>query len=102
MEQQQLDAGTIAALMLRLKDYRLPRAKRLLKKVNEGQKLSDHDIRWLKTIHADSIKVQELVKRNPEYSGLLARTIDLCLFVPEHDDHHLALMTRLQRELADR
>ena len=32
--------------------------------------------------------------------GQQMRTIDLCLFVAEHDDHHLALMTRLQRELA--
>jgi hypothetical protein len=79
MEQQQLDAGTIAVLILRLKDYRLPRAKRLLKKVNEGQKLCEYDIKWLKTVHADSMKIQGLVKRNPEYSGLLTRAIDLCL-----------------------
>jgi len=79
MEQQQLDAGTLAVLMLRFKDYRLPRANRLLEKVNEGQKLSDYDIRWLKTVHADSMNIQDLVKRNPEYSELLTRAIDLCL-----------------------
>ena len=79
MEQQQLDAGTIAALMLRFKDYRLPKAKRLLKKVNEGQKLSDYDIRWLKTVHSDSVRTQSLVKRNPDYSRLISQAIDLYL-----------------------
>ncbi len=29
MDKSDLDAGTIAALMLRFKEYRLPRAKRL-------------------------------------------------------------------------
>jgi uncharacterized damage-inducible protein DinB len=32
--------------------------------------------------------------------GQQMRTIDLCLFVAEHDDHHLALMTRLLRQIA--
>ena len=77
MEQKELDAGTIAALMLRLKEYRLPRAKRLLQRVNEGQVLRDADINFLKRVHSDSLQAQSLIKRNPEYSVLVSRTLDL-------------------------
>jgi len=41
----------------------------------------------------------EASARHPRL-GQQMRTIDLCLFVAEHDDHHLALMTRLLRQLA--
>jgi hypothetical protein len=77
MEQSEKDAGTIAALMLRLKETRLPRAKQLLEKVNSGELLSDSDIRFLKKVYEDSRSNQALVKRNPEYHELITRFIDL-------------------------
>ena len=77
MDQSEKDAGTIYALMLRFKETRLPRAKRLLEKVNGGEILSDGDIRFLKRVYEDSRSQQALVKRNPEYAGLRVRFIDL-------------------------
>ena len=77
MDQSEKDAGTISALMLRFKKTRLPRAKRLLEKVNGGEILSDGDIRFLKRVYEDSRSQQSLVKRNPEYQGLITRFIDL-------------------------
>jgi len=77
MDQTQKDAGTIAALMIRMKETRLPRAKRLLEKVNGGEKLSDVDIQFLKRVYEDSRNSQSLVKRNPEYDGLISRALDL-------------------------
>jgi len=77
MEQSKKDMGTIAALMLRMKETRLPRAKRLLEKVNGGDMLSDSDIRFLKRVYDDSRGNQLLVKRNPEYHGLISSFIDL-------------------------
>jgi len=77
MDKSDLDAGTIAALMLRFKEYRLPRAKRLLKKVDGGEILSDDDIRFLKRVYKDGISTQPLIKRHPEYIELITRTIDL-------------------------
>ena len=77
MEQKELDAGTIAVLMQRFKEYRLPRAKRLLQRVNEGQALRDADISFLKRVHSDSLQIQPLIKRHPEYSVLVSRTLDL-------------------------
>jgi hypothetical protein len=77
MEQSTADAGTIAALMIRLKEYRLPRAKRMLEKVNGGDTLSHDDIAFLERVYNDSRTTQALVKRNPEYHQLIARTLDL-------------------------
>jgi len=77
MEQAKKDAGTIAALMTRLTETRLPRAKRLLAKVNGGDTLSENDIRFLKRVHEDNNSIQPLVKRNPEYKQLATGMIDL-------------------------
>jgi len=77
MDQSTIDAGTIAALMIRLKDYRLPRALRLLDDVNNGEKLGDSDIQFLKRVYNDSRNTQPLVKRHPEYHELISRTLDL-------------------------
>jgi hypothetical protein len=55
----------------------LPRAKRLLKRVNEGQKLTDEDIRFLKRVHADGLQVQPLIRRSPEYESLVKKTLGL-------------------------
>ena len=77
MEKSKEDAGTIAALMIRFKEYRLPRAQRMLEKVNDGEKLSDSDIQFLKRVYKDGRNTQSLVKRHPEYNDLIARYISL-------------------------
>ena len=71
------DAGTIAALMIRLKDYRLPRARRILKQVNSGEPLSDENLAFLKRVFADASNIKPLVERNPEYLGLVSKMIGL-------------------------
>ena len=77
MKQSEKDAGTIAALMLRFQQTRLPRANRLLEKVNGGELLSDSDIRFLKRVYRDSRANQSLVRRNPEYLNFVTGFIDL-------------------------
>ena len=77
MDQSTEDAGTIAALMLRMKDYRLPRAKRLLELVRAGNTLSDEDIQFLKRVYDDSRSSQPLVQRHPEYQELIVKALDL-------------------------
>ena len=77
MEQSEKDAGTIAALMIRFKEIRLPRAQRLMEKVNGGEKLSDSDIGFLKRVYQDTRADQSLIKRHPEYHDLVASFIDL-------------------------
>lgn len=77
MEQSEKDAGTIAALMLRMTRTRLPRTQRLLEKVNAGGTLGDNDIAFLKRVFDDSVSNQSLFKRNPEYRVFISRFIDL-------------------------
>ena len=77
MDQEEKDAGTISALMLRMTETRLPRAQRLLEKVNDGSTLSDSDIRFLKRVFKDSRSNQSLFRRNPEFIDLISRFIDL-------------------------
>lgn len=77
MEQSEKDTGTLTALMLRFKEKRLPRAKRLLEKVNGGEILSDGDVRFLKRVYEDSRNSRLLIKRNPEYQGLIIRVLNL-------------------------
>jgi hypothetical protein len=71
------DAGTIAALMIRFKEYRLPRAMRMLDRVNAGETLMDTDIAFLKRVFDDTKANQQLVKRNPEYRELVSRAVAL-------------------------
>lgn len=77
MDQKKRDAGTIAALMLRMKDYRLPRAKRMLERVNKGEKLRDGDIEFLNRVIEDARNSESLIKRHPEYHDLVVRFMDL-------------------------
>jgi len=77
MDQAEEDAGTIAALMLRMTEYRLPRSQRMLEKVRGGETLNDSDIRFLKRVYEDNRANQALIKRNPDYGGLMSAFIDL-------------------------
>jgi hypothetical protein len=76
-DQSNTDAGTIAALMVRFKDVRLPRTQGLLEKVNAGQKLDDGDIDFLKRVYNDSRNLRPLIERNPEYLSMISKFIDL-------------------------
>jgi hypothetical protein len=76
-DQSNLDAGTIAALMVRFNDVRLPRAQGLLEKVNAGQKLDDGDIDFLKRVYNDSRNLRPLIERNPGYLSMISKFIDL-------------------------
>ena len=71
------DAGTIAALMIRLRDYRLPRARRMLDQVNSGDVLSDENLAFLKRVFADARNIKPLVERNPKYLELVSKMISL-------------------------
>ena len=71
------DPGTIAALMMRLQNHRLPRAQRLLDHVNRGETLSDSELQFLHRVFEDSRGLRPLVERNPQYLSLVSKMIDL-------------------------
>jgi len=77
LDQEESDEGTLAALMLDLEENLLPRALRLLDRVNDGGLLSEEDIEFLKNVYEDSRANESLVERHPEYSKLIARSLGL-------------------------
>lgn len=77
LDQDEIDSGTLAAMMLDLEENRLPRALRLLDRVNNGELLSEEDIQFLKEASEDSRANESLVQRHPEYCKLIARSLGL-------------------------
>jgi len=77
LDQDEIDSGTLAAMMLDLEENRLPRALRLLDRVNNGELLSEEDIQFLKEAYEDSRANESLVERHPEYCQLIARSLGL-------------------------
>ncbi|MBT8071793.1 MAG: hypothetical protein HKP21_09525 [Xanthomonadales bacterium] len=77
MEQSQKDRGSIIALMERLVEIDLPRARRLLDRVNAGLTLRDTDIEFLKRLYEDSERNEGLVERNPAYQAVFTRSFEL-------------------------
>jgi hypothetical protein len=77
MEQSQKDRGSIIALMEKLVEIDLPRARRLLDRVNAGLKLRETDIEFLKRLYEDSEMNEGLVERNPAYQAVFTRSFEL-------------------------
>ncbi len=71
------DTGIIIALLERFETQRLPRALALKEKVNQGERLADTDIIFLKEIFADTQQIKPLLDRHPEYETLVSRAIHL-------------------------
>jgi hypothetical protein len=79
MDQEEKDRGTIAALMIKFTEYRLPRVERMLEDVRAGEKLTDIDIDYLELIYNEGKSNRALWQRHPEYNTILTKFTDLYL-----------------------
>ena len=77
MNDPSADIGTIQVLLDRLNNWRLPRALRLKERVDNGDKLTDHDIEFLNRVFEDSKYATSLASRNPELQSLVSKLTDL-------------------------
>jgi len=79
MDRKNIDNGTLVVLMERLETIRLPRARQLLEKVNEGETLSHEDVSFLRRVYDDNRTVQGLLARHPEFRHVMGVMMNLYL-----------------------
>jgi hypothetical protein len=71
------DLGTIQALLERLTKQRLPYALELRDKVDRGERLSDYDTDFLKSVLEEARSIPQLATKHPEYENLVGQLLGL-------------------------
>ena len=71
------DAGTIQTLLDRLEKFRLPRALAIMRRVEDGEKLSEDELEFLKRVLEEWRQIEPLLERHPEYQSLASRFVSL-------------------------
>lgn len=71
------DTGVITVLLERLNDFRLPRLLELKQRMDAGETLSDHDLKFLERLMEDARSAHVYVDRHPEVQPIYARVMTL-------------------------
>jgi hypothetical protein len=73
----QIDDATIQVLLERLVKFRLPRALDIKKRIDAGERLTDSELRFLKSALEDAHQSAKFVVRHPEVHALGAQIAQL-------------------------
>jgi len=71
------DTGTAMALLERFRSQRMPRALKIKERVDQGERLEDTDLTFLKEVLESADQIKGLVDRHPEYQEIYSRSVEL-------------------------
>jgi hypothetical protein len=77
LSKEKAEEGTIAALLARAVNRRIPNVLATKERLEKGGTLSDIEIVHLEEIFADAQKMQEMIDRHPEFHDLAGKMIGL-------------------------
>ena len=77
MTQSSEDTGVILALMQRFNEQRLPEMLALKARVEQGERLTEHDLSFLEKVSSDAQHVMPLVDKHPDLQPIAIRAISL-------------------------
>ena len=77
MTDKQNEAGVLAVLMQRLESQRLSQLLELKAKVDQGECLNDHDLRFLQDALTDAKNAHPLVANHPKLDALASKLVTL-------------------------
>ena len=73
MSSENTDKGVIAVMMKRFEERRLPRALDIRKRVENGERLSELDLAFLRRVLEDSHEITRLAEKYPDYQKLYSQ-----------------------------
>ncbi len=77
MTTPQDEKGLLAVLVQRLESHRIPRALEIKEVVDRGEKLNEHDLRFLQEIMADAKNIAPMLASHPELRELASKVTTL-------------------------
>lgn len=83
--------GVIAALMQRIVKFRIPRALQIKQRVEQGERIGDHDIIFLLEMLEGARQLKPLIDQHPEMQAGAAQMIALYAEISSaalENEHH--------------
>ncbi len=71
------DLGVMMALLERFTKHRLPGLREIKGRVDQGEKLDDHDLQFLELILAETKEAEPLIDKFPELHETVGKAIGL-------------------------
>ena len=77
LTKEEVEQGTVTALLLRSAHRRIPRLKRIKKAVKNGKCLTGNQINFLTKVFEDAKRTRPYIDKHPELQDIAVRTVSL-------------------------